>query len=103
MPVDNAKEAAIVKGIEVYPIDCLQQIIQFLNGEKKIKQFEQTERDSLLNSQYLTDFSEVKGQENAKRGMEIAAARRPQLAYDRKPRLSVKQCLQEDYQAYYQH
>ena len=58
VPEENAKEAGIVSGIEVLPAKNLLQIESF---------FEQ-------NRKYNVDFSEVKGQENIKRAMEVAAA-----------------------------
>jgi magnesium chelatase family protein len=75
VPVENAAEAAVVNGLQVIPVQNLREAAQFLEGEIKIspvrvdtrKIFEQeTDGD--------VDFSEVKGQENVKRALEIAAA-----------------------------
>jgi magnesium chelatase family protein len=75
VPVENAAEAAVVKGLQVIPVQNLREAAQFLEGEIKIapfkvdtaKLFEQQDTDE-------HDFSEVKGQESVKRALEIAAA-----------------------------
>ena len=75
VPKDNAKEAGIVKGIEVIPAKNLRQIIDYLNKEKDIEQIKiDTEEIFKTNNKYKFDFSEVKGQENIKRALEVAAA-----------------------------
>ncbi len=75
LPVDNAKEAAIVKGIEVIPVHILKDVIDYLNKEKEIKPYEIDVEEIFKNhKQDKFDFSEVKGQENIKRALEIAAA-----------------------------
>lgn len=76
LPESNAREAAIVKGLDVYPVADLQQAIRFLEGEEEIKPLKiDVERvfSSRLNH-YDFDFSDVQGQDNIKRAMEIAAA-----------------------------
>lgn len=75
LPEENAKEAAIVKDINVIPANNLKQVINFLNGAESIKS-EEVDVDKLFedNQKYMLDFSEVKGQENIKRALEISAA-----------------------------
>ena len=75
LPIGNAKEAAVVDGIKIIGAKCLQEVIDYLNGKKEIlpTTINLTELFQNQNTN-LFDFSEVKGQENIKRALEIAAA-----------------------------
>ena len=75
VPKENAKEASIVKQLNIIPVETLAQVINYLNGVENITK-EEIDIDKLFNenNKYSTDFSEVKGQENIKRALEIAAA-----------------------------
>ena len=75
VPEQNAKEAGIVNGIEILPAKNLLQVINFLNKTENINSIKLNTEDLFqTNQKYNFDFSEVKGQENVKRALEVAAA-----------------------------
>ena len=76
LPRQNAREAAIVNGLEVYGVENIGDIVSFFNGDKQLTQEIVNTREEFYNSlcNYDSDFSEVRGQENIKRALEIAAA-----------------------------
>jgi len=74
IPKANAKEAAVVEGIEVIGAENLREVVDFLNGKLMIKP-EKVDLESLVSDdEYAVDFQDVRGQENVKRALEIAAA-----------------------------
>lgn len=74
LPKQNAKEASLLEGLEILPVKSLREIIEYLNGENDIEKEKLRKFNSQNQPDYRFDFSEVKGQENVKRALEISAA-----------------------------
>lgn len=74
VPYEDAAEAALIDGIQVVPVRTLADVVGHLSGERSIAPFLPETRTFEVEDAYLTDFSDVQGQEHVKRAMEVAAA-----------------------------
>lgn len=78
LPKENAVEAALVEGVTIYGAESLTEVVNHLNEEKLEKEnkiFPQSKTEiNYEEIKYSIDFSDIKGQEGAKRGLEIAAS-----------------------------
>jgi len=76
LPKQNAREAAIVNDINVYGVSHLREAVDFINGEVEVDPKMVLTRDEFFETQntFSVNFSDVKGQQNIKRALEIAAA-----------------------------
>ncbi|MDD4564209.1 MAG: YifB family Mg chelatase-like AAA ATPase [Eubacteriales bacterium] len=74
LPMDNAEEASAIVDVKLYPVDHLNEITAFFENRIKILPFKKNNFDPVKKNQERLDFSDVAGQENIKRALQISAA-----------------------------
>jgi magnesium chelatase family protein len=75
IPAENAREASIIDGIKIFPVASLFELISHLTGESSISPAPKINLEELFeNEEHFVDMSDIRGQEHAKRALEIASA-----------------------------
>jgi len=75
VPVTDAKEASLIQGTKIRPVDSLAQLVSYLRGEIELSEYKSDEvQDYSPPATSITDLAYIKGQEHVKRALEVAAA-----------------------------
>jgi magnesium chelatase family protein len=74
LPIDNINEATIIKGIEIYPVKSLEELVHHFKLEKIIEPAQASTENLVAEPEAEFDIAYIKGQEHAKRALEVAAA-----------------------------
>ena len=74
LPKENAKEASVVRAIEIIPVESLEETVEFLNHKIDLDFKNESNIFERIDLKNEVDFSEVKGQKNIKRAIEVAAS-----------------------------
>ncbi len=74
VPYENRFEAGVIRGIDVFPVSCVREVVEHLFGDTKLTPYQSEIPTASENNKTAPDFCDVKGQQTAKRALEIAAA-----------------------------